>query len=94
MLCAEFDRRIKELYTQEDRERGWIVSVDRQGNRQTFPFCSISIALVDNEVRPIADFLELSSIATEVKKFAKSLPGSSYARDRRVDRETAFLTDW
>jgi diguanylate cyclase (GGDEF)-like protein len=94
MLCAEFDRRIKELYTQEDRERGCIVSVDRQGNRQTFPFCSISIALVDNEVRPIADFLELSSIATEVKKFAKSLPGSSYARDRRVDRETAFLTDW
>jgi diguanylate cyclase (GGDEF)-like protein len=94
VLCAEFDRRIRELYTAEDRERGWIISVDRQGNRQTFPLCSISIALVDNEVRGIADFLELSSIAAEVKKYAKSLPGSSYARDRRVDKETAYLTDW
>lgn len=94
VLCAEFDRRIKELYTAEDRERGWIVSVDRQGVRQTFPLCSISIALVDNEVRPIADFLELSSIAAEVKKYAKSLPGSSFARDRRVDREATYLTDW
>jgi GGDEF domain-containing protein len=94
MLCKEFDRRVKDLYTAEDRERGWIISVDRQGNRQTFPLCSISIALVDNEVRGIADFLELSSIAAEVKKYAKSLPGSSYARDRRVDKETAYLTDW
>jgi diguanylate cyclase (GGDEF)-like protein len=94
VLCAEFDRRVKELYPAEDRERGYIVSVDRQGNRQTFPLCSISIALVDNDHRPIADFLEISSIAAEVKKIAKALPGSSFARDRRGDKETVYLTDW
>lgn len=94
VLCGEFDRRVKELYPAEDRERGCIVSVDRQGNRMTFPLCSISIALVDNEARPIADFLQLSSLAAEVKKLAKSLPGSSYARDRRADKETVYLTDW
>jgi GGDEF domain-containing protein len=94
VLCAEFDRRVKELYPGEDRERGFIISVDRQGNRQSFPLCSISIALVDNEARPIADFLQLSSLAAEVKKLAKSLPGSAYARDRRADKETVYLTDW
>lgn len=94
VICAEFDRRVKELYPSEDRERGYIYSVDRKGERQRFPLCSISIALVDNESRAIADFLELSSIAAEVKKFAKSLPGSSYARDRRGDRDAAFLKDW
>jgi diguanylate cyclase (GGDEF)-like protein len=94
VLCNEFDRRVKELYPAEDRERGSIVSVDRQGNRQTFPICSISIALVDNEARPIADFLQLSTLAAEVKKLAKSIPGSSFARDRRADKERVFLTDW
>lgn len=94
VLCNEFDRRVLELYPAEDRERGSIVSVDRQGNRQTFPICSISIALVDNEARPIADFLQLSTLAAEVKKLAKSIPGSSFARDRRADKERVFLTDW
>jgi diguanylate cyclase (GGDEF)-like protein len=94
VLCAEFDRRVKELYPAEDRERGAIVSVDRQGNRQTFPLCSISIALVDNDARPIADFLQLSSLAAEVKKLAKAMPGSAYARDRRADKERVYLTDW
>jgi diguanylate cyclase (GGDEF)-like protein len=94
VLCTEFDRRVKELYPAEDRERGCIVSVDRQGNRQTFPLCSISIALVDNEARPIADFLHLSTMAADVKKIAKGMPGSSFARDRRADKERVFLTDW
>jgi diguanylate cyclase (GGDEF)-like protein len=95
LICSEFDRRVKELYPKEDRERGFILSVDRQGNRQQFPLCSVSIALVDNEARPIADFLELSSRAAEVKKFAKGLSGSSYARDRRADRDTtSYLKDW
>lgn len=94
VLCAEFDRRVKELYPAEDRDKGFIMSVDRQGNRQKFPFCSISIALVDNEAREIPDFLEISSIACEVKKLAKSKPGSAYARDRRADKETIYLTDW
>lgn len=93
VLCAEFDRRVIELYPEEDRERGYIVSVDRKGNRQTFPLCSISIALVDNDQRPLNDFLELSSIAAEVKKLAKSIPGSSFARDRRGDKESVYL-DW
>ena len=94
VICAEFDRRVKELYPSEDRDRGFIISVDRQGNRQKFPLCSVSIALVDNETRAIADFLEISTIAAEVKKVAKNLPGSSYARDRRGDRDAAFLKDW
>lgn len=81
-----FDAEVPELYPQEDRERGFIVSIDRRGQRQEFPLCSLSIALVSNEHRSIKDFLELSSLAAEVKKYAKSLDGSSLARDRRLDK--------
>lgn len=81
-----FDSEVPELYPHEDRERGFIVSVDRRGQRQEFPLCSLSIALVTNEYRVIQDVLELSSLAAEVKKYAKSIDGSSMARDRRLDR--------
>lgn len=86
LLCRLFDERIKGLYPPEDAARGYIVSVDRQGTRQSFPLCSISIAWVDNDGRLIKDFLELSSLAAEIKKLAKRQPGSGYARDRRVEQ--------
>ncbi len=81
-----FDAEVPELYPDEDRSRGYIVSVDRRGQKQEFPLCSLSIALVSNERRPIKDFLELGSLAAEVKKYAKSMEGSSLARDRRLDK--------
>ncbi|MBO9540017.1 HAMP domain-containing protein [bacterium] len=81
-----FDAEIPELYPAEDRERGYILSVDRRGQKQQFPLCSLSIALVTNEARDIKDFLELSSLAAEVKKYAKGIEGSNFARDRRNDR--------
>lgn len=92
-LCTEFDRRILELYRKEDRERGGLMSVDRQGQPRYFPFCAVSIAWVDNVSVPLADFLELSSKAADVKKMAKKMPGSSYARDRRGERETGSLNE-
>ncbi|HBN08732.1 MAG TPA: hypothetical protein DD435_08815 [Cyanobacteria bacterium UBA8530] len=97
-LCREiirrFDDEIPALYLEEDRKRGFIESTDRRGRSQRFPLCSISIAIVTNEQRKINDFLELSSLAAEVKKFAKSLDGSSFARDRRTDRNpTAKLKE-
>lgn len=83
-----FDERVPNLYSEADRKRGYIESTDRRGLLQRFPLCSISIAIVTNEQRKIKDFLELSSLAAEVKKFAKSLDGSAFARDRRTDRTT------
>jgi GGDEF domain-containing protein len=81
-----FDADIPTFYPEEDRERGHIVALDRRGARQQFPLITLSIAVVTNERRQIQDFLELASMAAEVKKYAKSMEGSSLARDRRLDR--------
>ncbi len=35
------------FYDPQDQERGFINSVDRQGNERTFPFTSISIGITD-----------------------------------------------
>jgi len=89
-LCREiirrFDADIGSFYPDEDQRRGYIISVDRQGQVQKFPLCSVSIAVVTNEQRKIDDFLGLASLAAEVKKVAKGIEGSSFARDRRNER--------
>jgi len=81
-----FDAELPGYYPEEDRKRGYIVALDRRGLRQQFPLVTLSIAIVTNERRQIRDFLELASVAAEVKKYAKSIEGSSVARDRRLDR--------
>jgi len=48
-----------------------------------FPLISISFAIVTNEVRELISHVQISEIAAELKKKAKSIPGSSYVKDRR-----------
>ena len=46
---------------------------------------SLSIAVVTNERRRIASYLELARIGDQLGEYVKSLPGSNYAFDRRND---------
>lgn len=81
-----FDRKVRELYTAEDRERGWIEVLNRQKESTKYPLTSLSIGVSTNDRRDISNALEVSEIATELKKAAKSRsPGkSNYIVDRRT----------
>lgn len=87
VLCKEiirrFDELVPQLYNQEHREKGYIIIKNRQGVVQEFPLMSLSIAVVTNEKRKITHIGEINAIATELKKYAKSLPGSNFVKDRR-----------
>jgi EAL domain-containing protein (putative c-di-GMP-specific phosphodiesterase class I)/GGDEF domain-containing protein len=76
-----FGRLSRSCYHREDRERGWILGKDRDGNKRTFPLVSISLGAIDCYDR--CSLRELSEQAAAIKKYAKSLPGNSYVRDRR-----------
>ncbi|MHB2015570.1 MAG: GGDEF domain-containing response regulator [Candidatus Xenobia bacterium] len=82
-ICKSFDALIRDFYDPEDRERGHIESVDRRGNKQLFPLMTISLVIVTNEMRAIEHHGQLSQIAAELKKFAKSQDGSKWVKDRR-----------
>jgi len=71
------------FYDEDDRIRGCIDSTNRKGEKECFPFVSISIAVVTNEFRPIRHIGEVSAIAAEIKKRVKSMPGSNYYKDLR-----------
>jgi diguanylate cyclase (GGDEF)-like protein len=82
-VIADFDKKILELYTRDDIKRGYIITTDRLGHNISFPIMSISIAIVTNLHRKLFSALQVSEIAAEVKKKAKSIQGSVCIKDRR-----------
>lgn len=86
-LCEEiiknFDRNAPSLYSSQDREKGYIISKDRQGKIRKFSLMSISIAVISNVYKEINHVVQISELGAELKEYAKSLKGSVYVRDKR-----------
>lgn len=87
MLCnriiADFDKIAPSFYNQLDRERGYIVAKDRQGNVDKVPLISVSIGIVSNRNKSISHVVEIGEIGAELKKLAKANPGSNFVWDTR-----------
>ncbi|EFL50233.1 diguanylate cyclase [Solidesulfovibrio fructosivorans JJ]] len=82
-VVASFDDIVPHFYDAEDRERGFIQSTDREGNRRSFPLMAISIAVVFNRNGRLTHYGEASQTAMTLKKKAKENPRSCYVLDRR-----------
>ncbi|SNR82437.1 response regulator receiver modulated diguanylate cyclase [Humidesulfovibrio mexicanus] len=84
-VVAAFDDIVPHFYDEEDRERGGIISTDRQGTVRSFPLMAVSIAVVFNTGGRLKHYGEASAIAMGLKKKAKENPKSSYVLDRRTE---------
>ncbi|NQV04727.1 MAG: response regulator [Candidatus Omnitrophica bacterium] len=82
-IIAKFEKMVPELYTEEDRKKGYIVAKDRQKRKKKIAFISISIAVVSNEKKKIKHVAEVAELGAELKEYAKSLKGSAYVTERR-----------
>lgn len=85
-VVEHFDERVKQLYAEKDRKRGWIEILNRQKKSTRYPLTSLSIGVSTNAHRELNSALEVSEIATELKKAAKSrsVGKSNYIVDRRT----------
>ena len=84
-IIERFDRIIPYYYDPADRERGAIATTDRRGQRAKFPLMTLSIAVVTTAVRPFHHAGEVADVAAQLKKVAKSRPGSVWVMDQRSD---------
>lgn len=95
IACEEiieiFDELIPYQYTEEDRRAGYFLGRDRRGNILWVPIMTLSIGVVTNQHRKFTHTARVSELATEMKSFAKKLPGSVYAVDRRSDARGTFF---
>ena len=82
-IIKEFDAAIPQFYDAEDRERGFIMSRDRNDRVQQYAIMTISIAVVTNERRDITTPMQVAEVAAQLKKYAKSFPKSIFVVDQR-----------
>ena len=87
-LCKYISTVYKEksaaLYRSEDLRRGSISGVDRKGRPYQFPLVSLSIGVVNNQVRRPHSIQEVSYLAAEAKRNAKqSTSNISYISSQR-----------
>jgi len=82
-IISEFDRLLVFHYNQKDRGKGFLIQKDRTAKLRKVPLMSISIAIVNNEKKPVQNIIELTEISSEIKKYLKSLPGSNFLVNRR-----------
>ena len=82
-IIATFDKEVKKFFTDDDIDRGYIEVANRKGIIEQFALTSISIGVVLGEKGRFSNILEIGEIGAQVKHLAKSIPGSSYAIDRR-----------
>lgn len=78
-----FDRDIRKLYNAQDLRQGYIETRDRRGTLNRFPIMSLSIAIVSSEQRTLDNYAQIGEAAAELKRYAKSLGGSVYVKEKR-----------
>jgi PleD family two-component response regulator len=92
-VLAVFDELLPLQYAPEDRERGFFTGKDRRGVEYEVPLMTLSIGVVTNENRTLIHTAEISELATEMKAYAKTFPGSLYVVDRRTGKDSAAAAD-
>ncbi len=74
-LCKQILERYRQqsaaLYRREDLERGSISGVDRKGRAYQFPLVSLSIGVVNNQMRHPHNLDEIGILVAEAKRHAK-----------------------
>jgi hypothetical protein len=84
-ILSVFDLLIPFQYSEQDSRAGYFFGKDRRGQLHKVPFMTLSIGVVTNERRRFTHPAQVSELATEMKSYAKTLPGSVFVVDRRQE---------
>ena len=82
-IIEAFDQIVPTFYDPDDREKGFIRSEDRQGKAKEYPMITISIGITHSKLGNFSHYGEITEVASEMKKFAKTFRGSCFKVDQR-----------
>jgi diguanylate cyclase (GGDEF)-like protein len=82
-IVKMFDEQIVDLFAKEDLDRGYVEVVNRKGTVDRFPLLTITIAVVSSNKASLDHIARISDIASELKRYGKTLEGSVIVRERR-----------
>ncbi|MEN6565321.1 MAG: GGDEF domain-containing protein, partial [Veillonellales bacterium] len=78
MIIDSFDARVKDFYTEEHQQQGFITAKNRHGTEERFPLTSLSIAVVSSRKNVFTTITQLAETAGRVKKKCKLTWQSCY----------------
>ena len=78
-----FEEGIRQFYSPEDVEKGFIREKNREGVFRKYPLISFSMAGINVTGNHLTHFLQVANLCGEIKKVAKQQPGSVLVMDRR-----------
>ncbi|MFW6172914.1 MAG: response regulator [Elusimicrobiota bacterium] len=84
-IIKKFDDLIPTLYDEEDRQKGYIKTLDRKGQEEKFEIMTMSIGVVTTREKTFSHVGEISKIGSELKRYAKKENKSNFVVDRRKD---------
>lgn len=84
-IITVFDLLAPLQYSEQDQRAGYFFGKDRRGRLHRVPLMTLSIGVVTNARRRFVRASQVSELATEMKSYAKSLPGSVFSVDRRSE---------
>ncbi len=78
-VIRQFDSTVPQFYDANDRKQGYILQRNHEGTLTQYPIMSVSVALVQHGGSSgTVQMSEISRIASELKRYMKTLPGSCY----------------
>ncbi|HRY29738.1 MAG TPA: diguanylate cyclase, partial [Elusimicrobiota bacterium] len=86
-IIGRFDSMIPNLYDESDRRQGHIMAKNRQGQVVQTPLMGIAMVIVNSHDREFEHPGEISSLASELKTYAKSFGKSVHVTERRKPPE-------
>jgi diguanylate cyclase (GGDEF)-like protein len=75
-IIADFNRRIKALYTDQHLQKGYIAYESPLGIEEQSPIMSLRVAVITNQRRTFNHHLEVSEAAAEQMEYLKRFPGN------------------
>jgi len=74
-IIYKFSQSAKEFYSKKDKELGYIISKDREGNSKLFPLLTVSVSILEVHANSSNKTIEIiNNILTVQKKTAKTNP--------------------
>ncbi len=71
LLKEKFEREVLNYYSDADKKRGYIISYNRKGEIEKFPFISLTCVVVNNETSNIDNVFDMTEKLANLKKSAK-----------------------
>ena len=82
-VIEDFDAQVRFLYEPEDWSRGYVELPDRRGDSRRFPPVSMTVAVITDGDGRFSHVGRVNAVATELKQYGKSQPGSVVVTERR-----------